>query len=539
MKATGKKRFEQVAKAAGNNQPLISSMSTQDVTGQYGALMGAVFGNRYKMARYIPTQRLQRLSIYRQMSQYPLIAKILNMMAAELSAHGGFLFSANSSLPVRFYEGLKQNWDILVNKGLKITDTLYHLFYALIRDGEVFCELLTSADGTGGIRGWRLIPAETIAPVYDLTTNTLLGFTRSIYSDNIMTQGISTISPNLTVGGQSVDWLPNQIFYCNTGIYGDNINDVRSILDNVYSSWQFAVGIITALSAYRLSRASFQRVWKFDAPASLPEGKAEAYLTQATQTIHRKPYATDDGTIDETAVSDSVVSDYTFLQYPNQKVTVDTLTAPMEVGGLKDLEYHDNNIIMGMGIPRRRIKDENYVYKSKDGINYDELSWFRDLSRYGKNFATGLRNVQTTHLLMKGYPTRYATKFQVSSLIEAEILRIEFSNFEHKIDIISQLEPLMEKGVLDMEKIKEMILLPWAEGAFKKKEQPPKKKGAEEEESVDDILSENNRLSVNAKRFADIFNKSPQLMNYALGVGNGVNISGVEDKVSKFLKKVL
>lgn len=354
------------------------------------------------------SNKRQRINYYRNLALYPFANKLLHIIANECicSVSDGdvttfdFAKEYKSKFTQSEFLTLRDEFNYVVNCVLGKENVWYYFLKWLI-DGEIFMEICLN-DKKDRVAGVKILPPYC---------------TLCIWDDGILNGFIEDprlISPNTTE--KTKTFLKNQIAYVSNGEYGNNMNDVRGILERAIRPINQLRAIEDALTVYRITRAPEKRIWNVYAGRMRATEQPE-YLQQV-RAKYRKQLSLDPhtGMIVGGNNTQSMTEDFWFTKDKDgQGTTVESFKGSTEFNGqIEDVKMFKEQVAECLYVPLARWSTADgagaqYV-QGIDGLSMDEANFQKECKRLRKRFSELLYQVFIVHLQLRGYNQKYLDK---------------------------------------------------------------------------------------------------------------------------------
>lgn len=401
------------------------------------------------------SSKIQRMSTWREMSQYPILSFALGEIedeAINFDANGEFIqlnikserLSQNENIMIN----LNKEWKYIMSDVLEAHKYINEWWMDFMVEGEIFFEKVVDPENAkqrGILRVKRLRP-EFTHPIW-----------AEIESDNIY-QFIYKGPSNILI-------MPTQmVAYANSGIYcyPDRENkEVLSFLEKSKIDYRKLKQMEDSLIIYRLVRGPERRIFKIEV-GKLPKQKAEMYVKNLMQKYRqRKTYDPSTGEASQNIDTLAMIEDYWFPSQDGKGSSIETLPGGENLGQIEDVIYFQKQLYRSIRIPMSRLEqDTGFSLGDTSDITREEVRFNKMVSKFTNRFANVFLQIYLSHLRLKGYADEYGITekdFQVKlntnnlfqDYIETELLTQRAENFERFIPYAEASEdggtPLFDK----------------------------------------------------------------------------------------------
>lgn len=355
------------------------------------------------------TNKWSKISWYRNMSLYPLVAKGLNMMADEAvcpdAAGNVAKFDIEDAWKSKFtaaeFDTLKTEFDYLINCVIG-KEKIWEYYYKWLVDSELYWEICLNDAGN------KVVGINTLAPyamlvVYDKYSENINGF---IQNTNYLTQQRDKVE-------EVKKFLPSQIAYVRYPLTWTNRNDVRGHLERSIRPLNQLRNIEDALTVYRITRATEHRVFNIYT-GRMPPDKAAAKVQEMINK-YRKNLTIDNATgmINAVKNTQAMTEEFFFSKDDSGNgSTVESFASGATFDGqLQDVWMFQKMVMDGMFIPQARWKSDeiggNNYNQGVEAANMEEVAFQRVNRRLRRRFADIIRQVFLVHLRVSGYKEKF------------------------------------------------------------------------------------------------------------------------------------
>ena len=364
----------------------------------------------YQSQIYTPTDRIQRMGEYEEMSTYAEIGSALDIYADDCTQINEF----NHRLEIRSEnEKIKEDLENLFFKQICIDYKLWQIVRKTCMYGDSFYELILQNDKKG-VLGIKSLPEKTMFRV----------------EENGRLKGFVQVSPN----GEPVKFMPFELVHFNLististfAPYG------TSILEFARRHWRQLKLMEDAMVVYRITRAPERRVFNIDV-GNLPPAQAEAFLERQRQKFRKRAFVNQrTGEIDWRANTLAPDEDFWIPMRNGQGTTIDSLPGAENLGEIDDVKYFKDKIFAALKIPRIWLQDTDGAEERRQNLSHQDIRFARTIERVQSQISEGLRKIAIVHLMLRGYKKKELDDFEIiltppSKLVEqmnAEILETQ------------------------------------------------------------------------------------------------------------------
>lgn len=343
------------------------------------------------------SDKKSRIGKYREMAMYPEISNSLDMICDEAvcETENGRLFNfevtKKSDIKKSDVRKLNAEFDFVVNDILNLQNTCWELFNKWLIDGELYLEIILSADKKS-IVGVKPLSSINMTPV----------FQNGIIHKYIQANEDAVIQ-----------FEPSRILYISYGKYGRNKQDVRGYLEGSVKVYNQLRNLEDSLIIYRLVRAPERRVWNIEV-GQMPTGKAEEFLKQVQRRYKKQiNYDSETGMINSSQNIQALTEDFWFARRNGAGTSVDTLQGGVQLGEMEDVNYFMRKLYKSLKIPPTRWGDDlgggQTSYSNGQDIEREELNFSKFVERLQNRFKMVVYQLYIKHLRIKGYGEKFLT----------------------------------------------------------------------------------------------------------------------------------
>ena len=327
------------------------------------------------------TNKLNRVSKYREMANYPEISLALDAVCDEAIAKNsnGDMVNIDIKNPQTLKKSdikvINREFEYVMDYVFNFEKTGWDLFWKYLVDGELFLEIILNTDKTK-VLGLKPLPA------YQMT---------GIYVDGVIEKFTQQIDDKV------IYFARNQIAYINFGKYGANKQDTRGYLDSSVKVFNQLVNLEDAVVIYRLVRAPERRVWNIEV-GQAPAGKAEALVKNVMQRYKNTlNYNSETGMISSSQNFQALTEDFWFSQRDGAGSSVDTIQGGQQLGEMSDINYFLMKLYKSLKIPQTRwggeIGESGTQYTNTMDIEREELNFTKFVERAQIRFVDVISQV--------------------------------------------------------------------------------------------------------------------------------------------------
>ena len=404
------------------------------------------YGN---MKRYISSEEMtkeHKLSVYRQMSEYPEINLALNTVTDEIispNSDGQIveLDINNDRLlkNINIKDNLLKEWEYIYHDVMNFDRSAWNITHNFLITGEIFFEKVSNPTAPEkGIRKVRKLTPDNIYVNWDYD-NEPVNFKVKLRDH----------SEPLIIGKHQMTYVNYDQFALN-GTTQERI--CLSYLEKIKKIWRQLQLLEEAVVIYRVVRAPEKRLFKI-ATGNMPKHKQDAYMQKIMrQYRQKKVYKTSTGEIDGQANIQNMLEDYFFSQpETGQGSSIETLSAGDNLGEITDLEYFLKKLYRALQIPESRRLDNTATYNAGqlNDVTHQELKFAKLTNRIARKVSDALFDVYKTHLKMKGLWKQYDLKDRDFQLIftkdsfyeefkETQVMEMRMNTFSNAATYIGQ-----------------------------------------------------------------------------------------------------
>jgi hypothetical protein len=374
------------------------------------------YGNIRRYVSHEEMSKEQKLSVYRQMSEYPEINLALNTVTDEIitpdsSGTVAKLSIVNQRLlnNINIKDNIQKEWDYVYYDLYDFDRTSWEMSYNFLITGEIFIEKVSNPDAPHkGLRKIRRLQPDNIFVNWD-------------YDDNPIhfKVKLENSTEPLIIGKHQMTYVNYGQFALNSST-GERI--CLSYLEKIKKIWRQLQLLEEAVVIYRVVRAPEKRLFRI-ATGNMPKHKQDEYMKKVMmQYRQKKVYNTNTGEIDGQANIQNMLEDYFFSQpETGQGSSVDTLGGGDNLGEITDLDYFLKKLYRALQIPESRRLDNQVTYNAGqlNDVTHQELKFAKLINRISRSISDVLLDGFITHLKLKGLWKQYG-------LTERDF-RIEFS----------------------------------------------------------------------------------------------------------------
>ena len=408
--------------------------------GQYNALG---FNNFYRT--YINQtfqNELERLKYYREMSQYPEIADVIEDAAMESTQEDYEgktikleIIDEELSSNVNISKNLHKEFNDLFYKKLKIKWQMWNLMYNYFVDGKVYFEhVINKNRPKQGIIGIKRLPCETMDFEYDPITGDTIAYYQ--YLSLKPRQKPPTVEdaqkdPNIIV------FYPDQISLVHYGYQGETKREFLGYLEKVKQPYNNLRLLETSVVIYRMIRAPERFVFRIDT-GNMPKDKAMKYVEKIKQKFSKKQtYDSTTGKMTHEPEIFNILENFFLPQCLRLVTEIETAS------GIKTLKEMIDDYNNG-------IKNEVYSVDQKSGkVIKGEVEWAGITRKNAEMVRVHFDNGKFVDCTPDHkFVMRDGSEVEAQYLIKDDSLMPLYSNINHKILRVEKLNIKEDTGCL-------------------------------------------------------------------------------------------
>ena len=365
------------------------------------------YGNLKRYVAHEEMSKEHKLSVYRQMSEYPEIDYALNTITDEIISPNkeGTVADLNIKKEsllsnVNIKDNLMMEWEYVYHELFDFDNKGWNLAYNFLVNAEIFIEKVHKPENKErGITNIKKLMPDNIFVNWD-TDNEPHSFKVTVDGQN----------EPVTVG-------THQITYSNYGHFAYNNATKERIalgyLEKIKKIWRQLQLLEEAVVIYRVVRAPEKRIFNI-ATGNMPKHKQEEYIQKIMRQYRQKKiYKTNTGEIDGQANIQNMLEDYFFsVPETGNGSSVDTLAGGENLGEITDLDYFLRKLYRALAIPESRRLDETRTFNAGQlgDVTHQEIKFSKMVRRITQKIKFTVLDVYFTHLKMKGLWKQYSLK---------------------------------------------------------------------------------------------------------------------------------
>ena len=356
-------------------------------------------------------------------------------------------------------------------KLLEFNENGADLFRRWYIDGKIyFHTVVDSNNPQGGIEELRFIDPIHMSKVREIKTETdpvtgaLIDETEAEFF--IYSEEPTDTSSTATAGNAGLKITPEAIIYVTSGIMDASR---KKVLSNLHKSVKLVNQLRMledSLVIYRISRAPERRIFYIDV-GNLPKGKAEEYVRNMMSQYRNKiVYDSSTGEVRDDRRHKSLLEDFWLPRREGGRGTeITTLPGGDNLGQIDDIIFFQKKLYKSLNVPLSRLEsDTGFNVGRATEINREEVKFQKFIDRLRQRFSYVFLQALKTQLMLKGIiaeedwdimkediSINYVKDNYFSELKEFEVLK-------DRLDMVSQIEPLVEQGYYSKEWIRKNIL---------------------------------------------------------------------------------
>lgn len=374
------------------------------------------------LATPLATNKPERLAQYRRISRYNKCNWCLDEIADDFlhdDEHGNFI---NMRLPQRL-NSIQQ--DILQNEFKKFIslfnfrDNAHTYVKKFLIEGELAWEnVINPKYPDMGIIGVKLLPCDYYETLVDIKTGKPVGLVFDVESFskdsrdylmnsiNMSAQIFNTVIPTTYTykftQQNCIPMLWSQLTYVNTGEYSFDNKIVYPLLEEARQTYQRLALLEDACVILRVTHAPERLLFNVST-GTMDQNRADEYVRRFAMELKSKKTASPGGE-DVVGVYNpvSMLKSYIFAKSSQSEgTTVESVGSQVSYNEMEDVEYFLREFFKTMKIPWSRYKTPENTIEKNDSITYEEHSFMRQLIRFQRRFAAGLKQGFINHLKLR------------------------------------------------------------------------------------------------------------------------------------------
>ena len=355
-------------------------------------------------------------------------------------------------------------------KLLEFNENGADLFRRWYIDGKIyFHTVVDSENPQSGIQELRFIDPIHMRKVREIKTETdpVTGATVNETADEYFIYAEE--SPNTTALSSTEQGLkiaPEAIIYVTSGVMDSTRKKVLSHIHKSIKLVNQLRMLEDSLVIYRISRAPERRIFYIDV-GNLPKGKAEEYVRNMMSQYRNKiVYDSSTGEVRDDRRHKSMLEDFWLPRREGGKGTeITTLPGGDNLGNIEDVVFFQKKLYKSLNVPLSRLEsDTGFNVGRATEINREEVKFQKFIDRLRARFSHVFMHALKTQLMLKGIIAEEdwdIIKEDISIDFVKDNYFSELKEFEvmkDRLDMVSQIEPLVEQGYYSKEWIRKNIL---------------------------------------------------------------------------------
>lgn len=387
--------------------------------GQYNNLG---FNSFYRNYINTPLENdLNRLKMYRDMSQFPEISDVLEdatMESTQEDYDGRVLqfeildekLAENKNIVANLEEEFKE----LFYRKCKMKNEMWNLMYNYFTDGKVYFEhIIDKAHPKSGLLGIKRLPNETMDVEYDVITGKIIAYYQYLKARPTKPATLQDALQDETI----IVFYPDQISLVNYGFQGATKREMLGYLEKAKQPYNNLRLLETSVVIYRMIRSPERFVFRIDT-GNMPKDKAMRYVDKIKQKFSKKQtYDSETGKLSNDPEVFSILENFFLPQSADGRGSqVDTIGGnPSGFAELDDIYYFQKKLFKALKYPMSRVsslqeraeKDIMFNSGQMGEITRDEIKWAKFLERQQMRFCDEFQNMFLIHLKLKGLDKQY------------------------------------------------------------------------------------------------------------------------------------
>lgn len=287
---------------------LSDAVDSNNIDNDNSVFSAQSYGN---MRRYLSHEELTKdtkLSVYRQMSEYPEINLALNTVTDEIISPDSKGVVANLDIVnknhlnnINIKDNLIKEWDYVYNNLLKFDRTSWETTNNFLITGELFLEKVIDPNN----------PKKGLTKVKKLNPDNIYVNWNTDNEPDSYKVKLENHNESLTLNNMQITYINYGQFQLN-GQTKERI--ALSYLEKIKKTWRQLQLLEEAVVIYRVVRAPEKRLFRI-ATGNMPKHKQDAYMQKVMRQYRQKKiYNTSTGEIDGQANISNMLEDYFFSQ---------------------------------------------------------------------------------------------------------------------------------------------------------------------------------------------------------------------------------
>ena len=454
----------------------IAKENKQNENDQFLRAFNAYYGIDFDS---IPTNKLMRLKVYRQMSTYPEVGYALDEIASSVlnkDENGNFINLVTKNIEkTEISAEIQRKFNKFIEL-FEFEENIYSYMHKLLTEGElVFENIVNTKSIDSGIIGVNEIKNENFEFLVNKANNNQCGI--AYYPDvnneqpmvsqtsslgnpatfnRVQTPGTHNYGYGSSGKREVTEFLPvpwPQITYISSGNFNETQTIVYPLLEKIRKTYIQLVLLEECAIVYRVARSPERLLFNVST-GKLPRQKAnEEILKLMLRFKTRKGGSMDSGSIYNRYDSINALESFFFAKPDGTEgTTVDRLSASASFSELQDVEYFLKKLYLGLNVPFTRINDSKSNYNQfvgeGSGLSYEEFRFAKFIIRIQNAIASGLKNSFITHLKLTGMWDKFGLtshKLNIQMVkpsifdlfIEQQLIKTKFATYR---DMASQPE---------------------------------------------------------------------------------------------------
>lgn len=338
--------------------------------------------------------------------------------------------------------------DLFVNR-LDVNVMLPMIARSMCKYGNNF--MLLNIDSDNGIKGWRQLPVYDIKrlennqtnPYTSTNTNAILGqiSPETVTDDvNFMWVGKNESIPYRSFQMAHFRLLTDSIFLP----YG------CSLLHKIRRHFRLLSMMEDMMLIYRLERSIERRVFKINV-GNIDVADVPAFINEIANNFKRTPIIDPQtGQVDLRKNFVDISSDFFIpVRSDNAANPIDTLSAAQNLTAMDDIEFIQNKVLAGLGIPKSFLNFQEAQGKGQN-LSILDVRFSRKINRIQQALLMELNKIAIIHLYMMGFHDDLTNFTLTMNNPSSQVEMLELENLQKRVSVAKDAMSLQGEGGLPL-----------------------------------------------------------------------------------------